>query len=194
MKRFLFTVLFGTFACCGIYSQNTKPDVYGYDEKYYKDSITESYYPRIYRLSPGSLPFVPLPTKWTNYRSELGEVIIAPGDTVRCVVVITYSSKKIKIDKAYGFASLSVKRFKDGKIQPYGVWFESKLLKKLKKRLKFKIDLCMHDYLGGKPKIVTANVNYDAINPKMTEVDYSVKDCLDPTLPAADIVYGNIER
>ena len=34
----------------------------------------------------------------------------------------------------------------------------------------------MPDCLGGKPKIVTANVNYDAISPKLTEVNYSVKD------------------
>lgn len=200
MKRFLFTVLFGVFAWCGIYSQTiqfydkaTHPDVYGYDEKYYKDSITESYYPRIFRLNPGCRPLIPRPSNSTNYRSELGEVVIAPGDTIRCVLLVLYSSQKNKVTKAYGFARLLVKRFKDGKIQPYGVWAEEKGLKKMKKRLKFKIDLYMEDYLGGKPKMVTANVNYDVISPRLTEVDYSVKDCLKQDKPSTYIEYGYME-
>lgn len=183
MKRFLFTVLFGVFAWCGIYSQTiqfydkaTRPEVYGYDEKYYKDSITESYYPRFFRLSRGSQPLIPRPSDALNYRSELGEVIIAPGDTIRCVMEVYYLSRKDYVTRMYGLATLQVKRFKDGKIQPYGVWVKNKRLTKLKKRLKFKIDLFMPDCLGGKPKIVTANVNYDAISPKLTEVNYSVKD------------------
>ncbi len=193
MKRFLFTVLFGTFAWCGIYCQNTKPNLYGYDNKYYKDSITESYYPRFYRLSPGSFPFTPLPSRDLNYRSELGEVIIAPGDTIRCVVSVYYFSKKDHHTKSYGNAELKVKRFKDGKIQPYGCWFAEKDLKQLKKRLKFKIELCIPDCLGGKPLIVTAKVNYDAINPRYTEVEYSVKDYLGKKDLYPDMTYGEIE-
>ena len=184
MKRLSLAALFAVIAWGWACGQNSHPDVYGYDEVYYKDSITESHYPRMFRLSPGSLPFVPLPESGTNYSSPLGEYIIAPADTIRCVVEIIYDSKKNCHTKSYGIAWLNVKRFKDGKIQPYGVLRTQKWLKRKRKRLKFKLELVMKDALGGKTKVVTAKVNYDAICPRNTEIKYNVKDYDKSSLPA----------
>ena len=180
MKRYLLAIMLGMFALSGYCQSNISesynyPECYDYNYKYYKDSITESYYPRMFNLSRGSLPFVPLPSSGTNYRSTLDKIILAPGDTIRCVLEVIYYSKKDPYKKSYGKAKLFIKRFKDGKIYPYGNYTVEKWLKRYKKRLKFNLDYVVHNVNGGKTKTITALINYDAVHPASTTIDYRVK-------------------
>lgn len=175
MKRFLFTILLGVFAWSG-YCQDNVPESYGYDDKYYKDRTTEVFYPGVFRLKPNSPSLTPIPDSEITYRSALGEHVMAPGDTVKSVVEISYCSKKDPITKSYGKATMYVKRFKDGRIYPYRNYIVEKKLKRLRKRLKIELVYVVHNVSGndGNTRIIKAITNYDAINPFRVVTNYSV--------------------
>lgn len=176
-KRFLLAILLWVLPCGMAYSQNNnapKSDANN-SGKIRSDSITERYYPGMFHFTALNSPKVPVPTQSSvNYRSRLGEIRL-PGDTVRFVVEIMYSSRKDCVSKNYGMAWMTVKRFTDGKIQPFDTTV-GKRLKRLRKRLKLKLETTMYDHFAGKTKTLTVYVNYDAINPRDTKIKWEIRD------------------
>ncbi len=137
------------------------------------DSLTESYYPGMYNLSPNSLPIVPKTPE--TFTAQNSGVINSPYDTIRCITTVGYGTQKDHHGN-WVVVDLFIKDFTYPKTNEVSV---TKKFKRLKKHMKFKVKaylrFCPPDYEKEEMKCVTAHIYYSPMFRHKTYVWYDVK-------------------